>query len=207
MPRGRIGILGGTFDPIHYNHLLMAREAARILKLDVVLFVPVGHPAHRDSAHVTGMAHRCAMVTAAIREEPRFAISMVDVSRPKPTYTYDTLLDLRRAYGAETDFFFIVGADNLANIPQWHRGSELMALAHFVGSSRRGYPLADPGFPSGRLTLPKIPHRNISSTMIRDRTSHGRSVIRLTPRVVGAIHQPARSLSCSINWRCPVARR
>src|SRR5215831_17883881 len=148
MHRARIGILGGTFDPIHHVHLMMAREAAGILNLDVVLFVPVGRPTHRDSTHVTGVGHRCAMVAAAIKEEPRFAISMVDVKRPKPTYTYDTLHDLRDSYGADTDFFFIVGADNLAYIPQWFRGPELMALAHFVGSSRRGYPLTDPGFPS-----------------------------------------------------------
>lgn len=184
MRRARIGVLGGTFDPIHHVHLLMARETTRILNLDVVLFVPVGHPSHRDSAHVTDVSHRCAMVTAAIREEPRFAISMVDIKRPKPTYTYDTLHDLRGTCGADTDFFFIVGADNLANIPQWHRGSELMALANFVGSSRRGYPLADPGFPPDRLTLLKIPYRNVSSTMIRDRVAHGQSITRLTPRAV-----------------------
>lgn len=184
MHRTRIGILGGTFDPIHHVHLLMARGAARMLNLDVVLFVPVGQPAHRDSAYVTGVGHRCAMVTAAIRKEPRFAISMVDVKRPKPSYSYDTLHDLRDTYGADTDFFFIVGADNLIGIPQWHRGSELMALAHFVGSSRRGYPLADPGFPPGRLTLLTIPHRDISSTMIRDHIAHGQSISRLTPRGV-----------------------
>lgn len=184
MYRARIGILGGTFDPIHHVHLLMAREAARILDLDVVLFVPVGQPAHRDSALVTDAGHRCAMVTAAIKEEPRFAISMVDVKRPKPTYTYDTLHDLRDSYGVDTDFFFIVGADNLAYIPQWYRGSELTALAHFVGSSRRGYPLADPGFPSGQLTLLTIPHRNISSTRIREHVARGRPITRLTPKAV-----------------------
>jgi len=162
----------------------MAREAARTLNLDVVLFVPVGQPVHRDSAHVTGVVHRCAMVSAAIRDQPRFTIGTVDVERPKPTYTYDTLHDLRDIYGADADYFFIVGADNLADIPQWQRGSELMALAHFVGSSRRGYPLVDPGFPPGRLTLLTIPHRNISSTIIRDHVARGQSIARLTPRAV-----------------------
>jgi nicotinate-nucleotide adenylyltransferase len=162
----------------------MAREAAHKLNLDVVLFVPVGEPSHRDRMHVTRASHRCTMAAAAIRGEHRFAISTVDIERPKRTYTFDTLHDLREAHGPETDFFLIVGADNLVHIPQWYRGSELMVLAHFVGSSRRGYPLVDPGFPQGRLTLLTIPHRNISSTRIRELVAHGESIAGLTPSAV-----------------------
>lgn len=162
----------------------MAREAAHKLSLDVVLFVPVGEPSHRGRTRITSARHRCAMVAAAIRGEHRFAISMVDIQRAKRTYTFDTLHDLRDAYGPEIDFFLIVGADNLVHIPQWYRGSELMVLAHFVGSSRRGYPLIDPGFPPGRLTLLTIPHRNISSTRIRELVAHGESIAGLTPSAV-----------------------
>lgn len=89
-----------------------------------------------------------------------------------------------KLHGDYLDLFFIVEADNLTSIPRWHRGSEVMALAHFVGSSRRGYPLADPGFPSGGLSLLKIPHRDISSTMIRQHVAQGRPITRLTPRAV-----------------------
>jgi nicotinate-nucleotide adenylyltransferase len=182
--RDRIGVLGGTFDPIHHGHLLMAREAARILDLDTVLFVPAGEPSHRNPAGISSVGHRCAMVSDAIRDEPRFSISMVDAERPRPTYTFDTLHDLRSTYGADIDFFFIVGADNLASIPQWYRGLELMTLAHFVGLSRHGYPLVDPGFPPDQLTLLTIPQHNISSTKIRDHVARGRSIDRLTPRSV-----------------------
>lgn len=162
----------------------MAREALRQLNFDIVLFVPVGEPSHRDSGHVTSADHRCAMVAAAITDEPRFAMSTVDVERRTRTHTIDTLRDLRYAYGAGPDFFFMLGADNLAQVPHWHRGSELMAFGYFVGSSRRGYPLADPGFPPGRLSLLHIPHRDISSSKIRDLVSRGQPIKRLTPRAV-----------------------
>jgi nicotinate-nucleotide adenylyltransferase len=204
--RIRIGVFGGTFDPIHHGHLLTAREALRALDLETILFVPVGDPSHRDPACVTSADHRCAMINAAISGQRRFAISTVDVERPKPTYTFDTLRDLRIIYGADNEFFFIVGGDNLARIPRWYRSRELMTLAHFVGLSRPGYPLTDPGFPQGQLTLLTIRQQGISGTKIRDRVTQGRSITRLVPRTVEryiAEHSLYQSASPSTHAHIP----
>jgi nicotinate-nucleotide adenylyltransferase len=179
--RMRLGALIGTFDPIHHVHLLMAREASRALALDSVLFIPVGIPSHRDPALVSPASDRCAMVALALTTHRRFALSMVDADRRRPTYTIDTLRDLRDGVGSATDLFVIVGADNLLGLPEWRESAELFRLAEFVGSSRRGYPLVDPGLPPGRLTLLRIRHLDISGTKIRNLVRAGRSVSHLTP--------------------------
>jgi nicotinate-nucleotide adenylyltransferase len=177
----RVGVLGGTFDPIHHVHLQIAREAVRVLDLDTVLFVPTGQPSHRRNGRGSRSSDRCAMVRAAVDGEERLAISTVDVERPKRTYTVDTLLDLRAVYGPAAELYFIVGADNLRNVLRWHRSAELLRLARFVGSSRLGFPLVDPGFPRGRLTLMYFDHAEISATDIRRLVRAGRSIDGLTP--------------------------
>jgi nicotinate-nucleotide adenylyltransferase len=182
--RVRLGALIGTFDPVHHVHLLMAREASRALALDSVLFVPVGIPSHRDPALVSPALDRCAMVALALTAEHRFALSTVDADRPRPTYTIDTLRDLRGRFGSSADLFVIIGADNLIGLPGWRESAELFRLADFVGSSRRGYPLVDPGLPPGRLTLLRIRHLDISGTRIRNLVRSGRSISDLTPRPV-----------------------
>lgn len=180
----RIGVLGGTFDPIHYVHLMMAREAARVVGLDRVLFLPAGRPSHREPSQVTSPGHRCTMVRIAITEECRFALSTVDVERPGETYTIDSLLDLRAEYGSRARLYFILGGDNLERLLLWQRSSELVWLAHFVGWWRQGYPLADPGLPPGRLTLLRAPHPAISASRIRERVRRGQPIAHLTPPAV-----------------------
>jgi nicotinate-nucleotide adenylyltransferase len=180
----RLGVLGGTFDPIHHVHLLMAREAMRRLALDNLLFVPTGEPSHRDPAVVSSASDRCAMVRLALIDEPRFALSTVDAERSRPTYTVDTVRDLRAQHGPATDLYVIVGADNLINVPRWHESAELLRLAHIVGSSRLGHRLVDPGLPSDRLTFLQIPRLDISATKIRGLVRDRRSVPFLTPKAV-----------------------
>lgn len=181
---GRLGVFGGTFDPIHHGHLLIAREAARALALDTVLFVPTGLPSHRDPAGVIPASHRCAMVALALTCERRFALSTIDAKRPRPTYTVDTLRDLRSEHGFATELFVIVGADNLSNILLWHDSAELIRLSQVVGSSRLGHRLVDPGLPPGKLTTVSIPRHDISATMIRTLVRHGQSARHLTPDAV-----------------------
>jgi nicotinate-nucleotide adenylyltransferase len=174
----RIGVLGGTFDPVHDGHLLMARAAARRFDLDVVLFVPVGTPTHRDPSTVTDRVDRCEMVRIAIANERRFALSTVDVDRPSPTYTVDTLHDLRTAHGDGAQFFFLLGVDNLKHVLKWRHSDVLVGLATFVGVARCGAPLVDPGFPPGRLSLLPVRHHDLSSTRIRRWVRHERPVRR-----------------------------
>lgn len=162
----------------------MAREAVRVFNLDRLLFVPVGEPAHRPGANLTPTADRCAMVARAVAEEQRFELSTVDVDRPTRTYSVDTLHDLRVVHGSNADLFFVMGADNLAGALCWHRSEELLLLAHFIASSRRGHPLVDPGFPRGSLSLLRIPRLDISSTQIRALVQSGQSVRHLTPECV-----------------------
>lgn len=176
----RIGVLGGTFDPIHFGHLLMAREALRAVELDTVLFAPTGRPSHRDPSAISCARHRCAMVRLALSGERRYALSTLDVMRPKPTFTIDTVRDLRTQYGPIPEFYFIVGADNLVDIPKWSNSAQLVRLTHFVACSRSGYPLRDPGLPPGQLTMLNVPRHDISSTKIRRFVREKRSIFHLT---------------------------
>jgi nicotinate-nucleotide adenylyltransferase len=192
----RLGVLGGTFDPIHYGHLLMAHEAVRVLALDIVLFVPTGLPSHRDPAPVSPATARCAMVARALRHEPRFGLSTVDVKRSRPTYTVDTVHDLRAEHGDAVDLHVLVGADNLASILEWHRSAELLRLVHVVGFARLGYGLLDPGLPSGRLTMLPVPRHGISATKVRGLVRDGRSASHLLPAAV-ARYIDDQGLYCS----------
>jgi len=124
------------------------------------------------------------MARLATSSDPRFSVSLVDVRRPGPTYTVDTLLDIRRQYGPDTRLFFLAGADALAALPTWHRSAELWSLAHIIGSSRIGHRLAHAGLPRQRLSLLPIPQLDISSTMIRARIRAQHPIDHLTPDAV-----------------------
>ena len=167
--------MGGTFDPIHHGHLVAASEVASVFGLDEVVFVPTGQPWQKDGRGVSPAEDRYLMTVVATASNPRFTVSRVDVDRPGPTYTIDTLHDLRVEYpGAE--LFFITGADALATILSWKDAEELFDLARFIGVTRPGYDLGHTGLPEGRVDVLEVPAMAISSTNCRARVASGQPV-------------------------------
>ncbi|EFG48013.1 nicotinate-nucleotide adenylyltransferase [Brevibacterium mcbrellneri ATCC 49030] len=177
----RVGVMGGTFDPIHHGHLVAASEVAAKFDLDEVVFVPTGRPWQKSDREVSHAEHRYLMTVIATASNPQFTVSRVDVDRPGATYTIDTLRDLVQIYGHETELFFITGADALAQILSWKDVDELFSLAHFVGVSRPGHDLTRKGLPEHRLSLMHIPALAISSTDCRDRVENYMPVWYLVP--------------------------
>jgi len=177
----RLGVMGGTFDPVHHGHLVAASEVAALFDLDQVVFVPTGQPWQKGDEDVTPAEDRYLMTVIATASNPRFTVSRVDIDRHGPTYTIDTLRDLRTANGPDIEMFFITGADALAQILSWRQAEKLFALAHFVGVTRPGYDLADAHLPDGVVTLVEIPAMAISSSGCRDRVRAGRPVWYLLP--------------------------
>ena len=176
----RLGVMGGTFDPIHHGHLVAASEAAHLLDLDEVVFVPTGQPYRKDTRRVSPPEHRYLMTVIATASNPSFTVSRVDVDREGPTYTRDTLVDLR-AQRPDDELFFITGADALAQILSWKGVEELWELAHFVGVTRPGHELSGAGLPQDKVTLLEVPAMAISSTDCRERTAAGEPVWYLVP--------------------------
>jgi nicotinate-nucleotide adenylyltransferase len=178
--RRRIGVMGGTFDPIHHGHLVAASEVQSVFGLDEVVFVPTGQPWQKDDREVSPAELRYLMTVVATASNPRFTVSRVDVDRPGPTYTIDTLRDLRELYPG-SDLFFITGADALAQILSWKAVDELFELAQFVGVNRPGHELSGDGLPAERVSLMEVPAMAISSTACRERVRAGEPVWYLVP--------------------------
>ena len=172
--------MGGTFDPVHHGHLVAASEVQARYQLDEVVFVPTGRPWQKDDATVSPAEHRYLMTVVATASNPRFTVSRVDIDRPGPTYTIDTLRDLRRIR-PQADLYFITGADALAQILSWKDVDELWSLAHLVGVTRPGHTLADIGLPHDRVSLLGVAAMAISSTDCRQRVSEGEAVGYLVP--------------------------
>jgi nicotinate-nucleotide adenylyltransferase len=172
--------MGGTFDPIHHGHLVAASEVQALYDLDEVVFVPSGEPWQKDSGMVSSAEHRYLMTVIATASNPSFTVSRVDLDRPGPTYTIDTLRDLR-AQRPNSELFFITGADVLAEILSWKDIDELWDLAHFIGVTRPGHVLSDNGLPGDRVSLQEIPAMAISSTDCRARVLEGQPVWYLVP--------------------------
>jgi nicotinate-nucleotide adenylyltransferase len=181
--RRRVGVMGGTFDPIHHGHLVAASEVQAWFDLDEVVFVPTGDPWQKTDRVVSPAEHRYLMTVIATASNPRFTVSRVDVDRDGPTYTIDTLRDLH-AERPDDDLYFITGADALADIFTWRATDELFALAQFVGCTRPGYEMDAEtlaAIPADRVTMVEIPALAISSTDCRDRTRRGEPVWYLVP--------------------------
>ena len=177
----RIGIMGGTFDPIHHGHLSAASEVATRFALDEVVFVPTGTPWQKSDRGVSAAEDRYLMTVIATASNPRFAVSRIEVDRPGPTFTIDTLRELH-ASAAGADLFFITGADALTQILGWHAADELFGLAHFIGVSRPGYePVDIKQFPDGTVTLLEVPALAISSSDCRSRVHRGDPLWYLVP--------------------------
>jgi nicotinate-nucleotide adenylyltransferase len=173
--------MGGTFDPIHHGHLVAASEVTSLFHLDEVVFVPTGQPWQKPAEAVTVAEDRYLMTVIATASNPRFHVSRIDIDRGGPTYTIDTLRELHRERGPETDLFFITGADALGNILTWRDADELFKLAHFIGCTRPGHRLTDPGLPDGQVSLVEIPALTISSTDCRERVRRGEPIWYLVP--------------------------
>lgn len=174
----RIGIMGGTFDPIHHGHLVAASEVAQKFGLDRVIFVPTGVPYQKSG--VSEGEHRYLMTVIATAANPRFTVSRVDIERDGPTYTVDTLRDLRALY-PRAELFFITGADAVAQILDWKDVDEIWEFAHLVAVSRPGHRLTISGLPADRVSLLEVPALAISSTDCRERVGKGWPVWYLVP--------------------------
>lgn len=183
---GRLGLLGGTFDPIHIGHLVLAEAAAEELRLDLVLFVPAGNPPHKQGRAITAASHRLRMVELAVAGNPRFAVSTVDLSRSGPSYTADTLALIQGQY-PNSRLFFITGADALLEMPTWHKPEEILSRCEVAGASRPGFDLkcletsALYHQYSSRIHLFSAPLLDISSTNLRQRVACGMSIRYLVP--------------------------
>ena len=185
-----IGIMGGTFDPIHIGHLAIGEEAREALSLDGVLFVPAGEPPHKPAGSVTPVAHRVAMVELAIADNPAFDLSRIEVERAGPSYTVDTVEALA---GDADDLVLILSVETFAELPTWHEPERLFEAARIAVVPREGYPAPDPAwlaeaFPGreSRVTYLEGPRLGLSSTAIRARVAAGRSIRYLVPDMVGA---------------------
>ncbi|MHC9853893.1 nicotinate-nucleotide adenylyltransferase [Corynebacterium diphtheriae] len=185
LPRqpSRIGIMGGTFDPIHHGHLVAASEVAARFDLELVVFVPTGQPWQKADREVSPAEDRYLMTVIATASNPRFTVSRVDIDRPGATYTIDTLRDLRCAY-PDSELFFITGADALGQILTWRDWEKALEIATFVGVTRPGYVLEEDMLPAqyhDRVKLIEIPAMAISSTGCRRRAKEGLPVWYLVP--------------------------
>jgi len=202
--------MGGTFDPIHYGHLVTAEEALHQFELDEVVFVPTGEPWQKSERQVTTAEHRYLMTVIATASNPRFTVSRVDIDRQGPTYTVDTLRDLRQVYGSATELFFITGADALSRILSWKDSAQVFELAHFVGVTRPGFELTDDHLPADTVSLVQVPAMAISSTDCRNRVAAGQPVWYLVPD--GVVQYIAkrhlyRGLALTGEHRSPSERR
>jgi nicotinate-nucleotide adenylyltransferase len=178
--RHRMGVMGGTFDPVHHGHLVAASEVQSRFGLDEVVFVPTGRPWQKADEEVSPPEHRYLMTVIATASNPRFTVSRVDVDRPGPTYTIDTLRDLARQRPG-SDLYFITGADALSQILSWKDVEEMWQLARFIGVTRPGHDLSGVGLPQDRVSLLEVPAMAISSTDCRDRVHAGEPVWYLVP--------------------------
>jgi nicotinate-nucleotide adenylyltransferase len=179
----RIGVMGGTFDPIHHGHLVAASEVQAWFELDQVVFVPTGQSWQKFEREVSTPEDRYLMTVIATASNPRFSVSRVDVDRAGPTYTVDTLRELQDQY-KDAELYFITGADALTQILTWRNADEIFQLAHFVGCTRPGTTISSDALvdlPMDRVTLIEIPALAISSTACRNRVHRGEPVWYLVP--------------------------
>ncbi|MCX5996934.1 MAG: nicotinate-nucleotide adenylyltransferase [Chloroflexi bacterium] len=187
----KVGIMGGTFDPIHVAHLIVAEEARTRLALDRVIFIPAGNPWMKSEHMVSGAEHRVAMVKLAISSNPAFSLSLIEVERPGPTYTVDTLEGLLGELGYDTQLFLLLGWDSVAELTAWKAPCRISRMATVVAFPRPGFQAPDiakleksmPGI-AERIMVLDEPYLGVSSTGIRQRVAGGQSVRYLVPDAV-----------------------
>jgi nicotinate-nucleotide adenylyltransferase len=187
----KIGVLGGTFDPIHLGHLIVAEEARAKINLTQTLFVPAGQPWLKTNNVISPAEHRVEMIRLAIADKPYFKLSTMEIERPGPTYTVDTIAALKGQLSPGDELFFILGWDNLIQLPQWREPSRLIKMCHLVAIPRVGYPTPDltsleaavPGLSQSLVLLDK-PWIDINASVIRQRVAQGLSISHLVPEPV-----------------------
>ncbi len=190
----RVGLMGGTFDPVHYGHLVVAEEVYAALDLAEMLFVPAGQPPHKPNRVVTGAQHRLAMLELAIAGNPHFSISRVDLDRPGPSYTVETLRLLREQWGELTALYFVIGWDSLEDLLTWYDPAGILQqLSYLVAVRRPGYNEHEgyrdslearlPGIKQRLLVVP-APQFDISSTDLRQRVAENRPIKYQVPESV-----------------------
>ncbi len=183
----KIGIMGGTFDPIHVGHLMIAEAVWDEYKLDKVLFIPAANPPHKHSV-TTSARHRFNMTLLATCSNPHFEVSSIEMERSGPSYTIDTIKELKKIYGEDTEFFFIVGADCINELPTWYKIDELLSICKFIATKRPSYKLdlqtIQPQLNNLNITLLQTPELEISSTDIRQRIKKGYSIQYITTEQV-----------------------
>lgn len=181
--RHKVGIMGGTFNPVHIAHLILAEQCLEQFRLDNILFIPTGHPPHKDGDQVVEAVHRAAMVKLSIAGNPRFHYSDIEIQRNGYSYTTDTLQELHRLY-PDTDFFFIMGADSLYYLEKWYEPQRILELATIVVANRDEHRKADlderirwltEQF-GGKILGLRVPSLDISSKYIRSQIAAGNSV-------------------------------
>lgn len=187
----RLGIMGGTFDPIHYGHLATAEAARERYGLERILFIPTGCPPHKEPGSVSNFWDRYMMVMLAVLSNPYFEVSRLEYDRGGVSYTIDTLIQLQEMYGKDTDFYFICGIDTMLSIFTWKRPHDLFALCRFIVAMRPGYDSKQLYDMLGdvyreRVCVMEIPMLDISSTEIRERVKKGLSIKYLLPEAVEA---------------------
>lgn len=186
-----IGVLGGTFDPIHRAHIMLANEVKKRLDLSEVLFIPTAQTPLKEDNIISSVEHRVQMVLLAIADHPYFKISTIEIDRAGISYTVDTIIELRSSIGVGDELFFILGCDSLEQLPRWKEPSRIIQMCRLVAIPRTGYSLAEvsdlekvvPGL-TRRLILMDIPEIDISATEIRERVARGLSIRHLVPESV-----------------------
>lgn len=187
----KIGVLGGTFDPVHIGHVRLAEVVMARLDLSYVLFVPAGDPYMKIDQYITPAEHRLAMVRLATSGHPNLKVSTTEIERQGPSYTVDTIAELKKNLKDEDELFFILGWDNLAELPRWREPRRLIQMCQLVAVPRVGYPIPNPksmdeAIPglSQRVIVLGRPIINISATVIRERVAKGLSIRHLVPEAV-----------------------
>ena len=177
----RIGLMGGTFDPIHHGHLMAANEVGQVFGLDEIIFVPTGQPWQKSERTVSPAEDRYLMTAMATAANPIFSVSRAEIDRPGETYTVDTVRQLRAERDADAEFFFIIGADALSRLDTWHKPEELLELVHFIGCTRHRHQLIEGSLGEEKFDLLEVPALEISSSLCRERVRTGLPIRYLVP--------------------------
>lgn len=188
----RIGVMGGTFDPVHYGHLVAAEVSRAEFCLDKVIFMPAGRPPHKQLRRIADPEQRYLMTILAVSSNPNFEVSRLEVDKDEITYTFDTVMDLRRIYGEDTRIYFITGADAVLELLTWYRIQELLGICGFIAVTRPGFDKRDleqkireiTSKYNGEIICIEVPLLAISSTDIRERCRDGKTIKYLLPEAV-----------------------